>query len=170
MIYFLKMPTGSILIDHSLDWHNSISEIRKEYHPLFIAKVAEMFGGQKEVDKLRGKFSHIKLPGGIQFKPSPALVELINDQVLFSKLEYNEQWETVRLSRPPSPEDQIEIYIPKDLEESLLTEGAYIGESPTEIIREVLSIFMSARLFARQDNTHMKKLQIDRMISYINTF
>lgn len=81
MIYFLRLPTGSIKIGYTGDLDSRMKQLRRHYGCDFKI-VATMPGGINEEQALHQQFAHLRFGREEQFRPGPDLCEFIGRHLL----------------------------------------------------------------------------------------
>jgi hypothetical protein len=146
MIFFMKMPTGSIYINYCDDsnFKKVVEKLRSKYEPNFIPKIAEMAGDHRECEQIYDKFSEFRLPHSThQYMPSDSLIDFINTKKVLHKQPYHRNYESVRASDSSEGGEQIEVTMTRKMQDALLISGSRNNISPCEIIRELVTFYLA---------------------------
>jgi hypothetical protein len=171
MLYFLRMPNEAIHVGECSDERVNIAmnDLRQEYEPIFLKKIATIHGKESLYSDFRKEFSHLKIPYVSQYKPANKLIDFINEyhdpHQLFRRQEYTIGWEDVEASRPPNFAEPVEVALTRQMQADLLVEGAHQSISATEIIREVLDFYIKTRKLVRSGQDSAE--QIDKFNRYM---
>lgn len=152
MIFFMKMPTGSIYINYCDDQNINkvMNNFRSKYEPNFIPKIAEMSGTFRDCEEIYKKFSDYRISTkSHQYAPSNSLIDFINTKRVLHKQPYHASCESVRAFDSSDGTEHVEIMMTQNMQNALMLEGSSQSVSPCDLVREVMTFFLAIKIAKR---------------------
>jgi len=154
MLLFVRMPSLSIQVFECANESELLSILRDlhvKYDPLFpirIATISKLRNGDPcGYGKFRKLFNDEHISKTSQFKPSPSLMDFINENhdghPLFRMQEYVKGWEDVVDST--HSKNFISVNLDVVMEKDILLEGSRTNVNPMDMLRDFIRLCMNVR-------------------------
>ena len=133
MVYFVRLPTGTIKIGFSKDLTSRFNALRGTYGKIEVLKTQE--GNRQTERALHRRFEHLRIRRTEQFLPGQELLEFLGSP----------QSEASEARECPKRYNVVQILLPRDDWMAIRLEALETGRTASAIIQELVATHLQTQ-------------------------